>query len=138
MEQDITKAYYKFIKEKSKFKDVLKVFPDTPQSFYDFPTIVLYEMSNSDNTRLMTTNRIEYGDDVTYKVDIYTKNITLDGKEYVAKEVINELKELTSIFFRNLGFRRNSSTRGEYIDLSIKRHVMIFSAGVQSWNNYIR
>lgn len=137
IEQDLLKKYYRFIKAKSIFKEVLTILPDTPQSFYDFPTIIFREQSNSDTTSGKTTNRIEYADYVIYQVDIYTKNVILDGKEYAAKDVISELKILTHNFFRNLGFNRSSSTRGEYLDLNVKRQVMTFIATIQSWNKYI-
>lgn len=137
IEQDLLKDYYRFIKEKSIFREVLTVLPDTPQSFYGFPTIIFRNQTDSDNISGLTTNRVEYTDNVIYQVDIYTKNVVVNGKEYVAKDVINELKYLTYDYFRNIGFRRNSSTRGEYIDLSVERQVMTFSATIQSWNNYI-
>lgn len=137
IEQVLLKDYYRFIKEKSKFKELLIVLPDTPQSFYNFPTIIFREQSNSDFIRSETTNRTEYADNVIYQVDIYTKNVILDRQEYVAKEIIDELKNLTYEFFRKVGFRRMSSTRGEYIDISVKRQIMTFNARIQSWNNYI-
>lgn len=137
IEQDLIKEYNEFIKANSVFKDKLIVLPDTPRSFSTFPTIIFKESNNIDNIQIKTTNSLEYGDDLTYQVEIYTKDVLVDNTMYNSRIVINELKDLTYKFFRNVGFTRTSSTRGEYIDITVKRQVMIFSATLQSWNKYI-
>ena len=137
IEVGLLKEYNSFIKANSVFKDKLIVLPDTPQSFYNFPTIIFKEANNVDNLSLMTLNRMEYGDDLTYQVEIYTKDVILGNTTYHSRVVINELKDLTAKFFRNVGFTRTSSQRGEYIDINVKRHIMIFNATQQSWNGRI-
>lgn len=137
IEQDLIKEYNEFIKTNSVFKDKLIVLPDTPRSFSTFPTIIFKESNNIDNTQIKTTNSLEYGDDLTYQIEIYTKDVLVGNTMYNSRIVINELKDLTYKFFRNVGFTRTSSTRGEYIDITVKRQVMIFSATLQSWNKYI-
>lgn len=137
IEVELLKEYNSFIKTNSVFKDKLLVLPDTPQSFSNFPTIIFKEANNSDSIDLMTLNRMEYGDDLTYQVEIYTKDVILGNTTYHSRVVINELKDLTAKFFRNVGFTRTSSQRGEYIDINVKRHIMIFNATQQSWNNRI-
>ena len=74
---------------------------------------------------------------LTYQVDIYTKNVTIGSTEYNSRVVINEIKELTAKFFRYYGFIRNGSTRGEYNDINVKRQTMLFSASQSSWNKSI-
>ena len=137
IEVGLLKEYNSFIKTNSVFKDKLIVLPDTPQSFSNFPTIIFKEANNVDNLSLMALNRMEYGDDLTYQVEIYTKDVILGNTTYHSRVVINELKDLTAKFFRNVGFTRTSSQRGEYIDINVKRHIMIFNATRQSWNNRI-
>lgn len=137
LEVGLLKEYNSFIKANSVFKDKLLVLPDTPQSFSNFPTIIFKEANNIDNTNLMTLNKMEYGDDLTYQVEIYTKDVIIGNTTYHARVVINELKELTAKFFRNVGFIRTTSQRGEYIDINVKRHIMVFNATQQSWNNRI-
>ena len=137
LEVGLLKEYNSFIKANSVFKDKLLVLPDTPQSFSNFPTIIFKEANNYDSTDLMTLNRMEYGDDLTYQVEIYTKDVVIGNTTYHSRVVINELKELTTKFFRNVGFIRTSSQRGEYIDINVKRHIMIFNATRQSWDNRI-
>lgn len=137
IEVGLLKEYNSFIKANSVFKDKLLVLPDTPQSFSNFPTIIFKEANNYDSTDLMTLNRMEYGDDLTYQVEIYTKDVVIGNTTYHSRVIINELKDLTAKFFRNVGFTRTSSQRGEYIDINVKRHIMIFNATRQSWDNRI-
>lgn len=137
IEVDLLKEYDTFMMKNSVFAKKLQIFPDTPRSLTEFPTIVFKESDNTDSSSLMTTNRLEYGDNLTYQVDIYTKNVYIDGTEYNSRIVINELKDLTTKFFRNCGFQREGNTRGEYTDINVKRQTMLFSAILTSWNKKI-
>lgn len=137
IEVDLLKEYHSFMLKNSMFAEKMEIFPDTPQSFLKYPTIIFKEMDNSDNVSMLTTNRFEYGNQLTYQVDIYTKNVTIGSTEYNSRVVINEIKELTAKFFRYYGFIRNGSTRGEYNDINVKRQTMLFSASQSSWNKSI-
>ena len=137
IEVGLLKEYNSFIKTNSVFKDKLIVLPDTPQSFSNFPTIIFKEANNVDNLSLMALNRMEYGDDLTYQVEIYTKDVILGNTTYHSRVVINELKDLTAKFFKYCGFQREGSTRGEYTDINVKRQTMLFSGSLSSWNKNI-
>lgn len=137
IELDLLKKYNDFMKKNSIFSEQLQVLPDTPQSFSHFPTIIFREKDNKDNMSLKSTDYIEYGDTLTYQVDIYTKNVIIGTTEYNSRVIINELKDLTMKFFRYYGFRRESNVRGEYIDLSVKRQILLFSGSVSNWNGQI-
>lgn len=134
IEVDLLKEYNAFMKKNSVFAEKLQILPDTPQSFSKFPTIIFKEQDNTDNLSLLTLNRLEFGDNLTYQVDIYTKNITINGTEYNSRVIINELKNLTAKFFKYCGFQREGSTRGEYTDINVKRQTMLFSGSLSSWN----
>lgn len=134
IETTLIKEFNTFMKANSIFSDKLLILPDTPQSFSTFPTIIFREMGNVDSSAYKTTNRLEYGEDLTYQVDIYTKNVVLGNTTYNSKIVINEIKELVAKFFRNCGFDRISNNPNDYIDISVKRQTMIFSATINSWN----
>lgn len=134
IEVDLLKEYNAFMKKNSVFAERLQILPDTPQSFSKFPTIIFKEQDNTDNLSLLTLNRLEFGDNLTYQVDIYTKNITINGTEYNSRVIINELKDLTAKFFKYCGFQREGSTRGEYTDINVKRQTMLFSGSLSSWN----
>jgi len=137
IEVDLLKEYNAFMKKNSVFAEKLQILPDTPQSFSKFPTIIFKEQDNTDNLSLLTLNRLESGDNLTYQIDIYTKNVTINGTEYNSRIVINELKDLTAKFFKYCGFQREGSTRGEYTDVSVKRQTMLFSGSLTSWNKKI-
>ena len=137
IEIDLLKEYNAFMKKNSVFAEKLQILPDTPQSFSKFPTIIFKEQDNTDNLSLLTLNRLEFGDNLTYQVDIYTKNITINGTEYNSRVIINELKNLTAKFFKYCGFQREGSTRGEYTDINVKRQTMLFSGSLSSWNKNI-
>lgn len=137
IEVDLLKEYNTFMKKNSVFAEKLQILPDTPQSFSKFPTIIFKEQDNTDNLSLLTLNRLEFGDNLTYQVDIYTKNITINGTEYNSRVIINELKDLTAKFFKYCGFQREGSTRGEYTDINVKRQTMLFSGSLSSWNKNI-
>ena len=137
IEVDLLKEYNAFMKKNSVFAEKLQILPDTPQSFSKFPTIIFKEQDNTDNLSLLTLNRLEFGDNLIYQVDIYTKNITINGTEYNSRVIINELKDLTAKFFKYCGFQREGSTRGEYTDINVKRQIMLFSGSLSSWNKKI-
>jgi hypothetical protein len=137
IEVDLLKEYNAFMKKNSVFAEKLQILPDTPQSFSKFPTIIFKEQDNTDNLSLLTLNRLEFGDNLTYQVDIYTKNITINGTEYNSRVIINELKDLTAKFFKYCDFQREGSTRGEYTDINVKRQTMLFSGSLSSWNKNI-
>lgn len=137
IEIDLLKEYHSFMMKNSIFAEKMQILPDTPQSFYKSLTIIFKEADNSDNLSMLTTNRFEYGNQLTYQIDIYAKNVTIGTTEYNSRIVINEIKDLTTKFFRYYGFIRNGSTRGEYNDINVKRQTMLFSASQSSWNKKI-
>lgn len=137
IENELLKLYYDFIKANSIFADVLQVVPKTPQSFLKFPTIVFIESSNVDYLGGKSLNRQEYMDRITYTIEIYSKDTIIGNTKYMSSVVIKELTRLTNKFFNNIGFNRISSNRGEYIDLTIDRHISIFEGKVNNWNGQI-
>ena len=66
IEVDLLKEYNAFMKKNSVFAEKLQILPDTPQSFSKFPTIIFKEQDNTDNLSLLTLNRLEFGDNLTY------------------------------------------------------------------------
>ena len=137
IENDLLKDFNIFIKKKSIFGSLLNVLPDTPQSFSKFPTIVMKEQNNIDNNIIKSLNLIEYGDNLVYQIDIYTKDIVINSKKYASREVINELRLLIHEFFRNCGFQRTDDSNSEYIDISVKRRTLIFTGTIKNWNKSI-
>lgn len=137
IENDLLKLFYEFIMANSSFASVLQIVPKTPQSFSKFPTIVFKESGNVDYTSGKTLNRQEYIDRLTYTVEIYSKDVIIGNTKYLSNIVIKELNHLIYKFFNNLGFNRITSNRGEYIDLSVDRHISIFEGKINNWNGKI-
>lgn len=135
IEDELFKEYKEFILENSIFKDTLKVFPNTPKSLASFPTIIMRQINESDYIQGKSTDRLEYVSRINYRVSIYTKPTIVDGTKYQPKQIINELRKLTSDFFRNIGLDKDSDRPSDNIDLSISRQEMIFSGRLASWNN---
>lgn len=139
VETELLKKYKEYLLSNSTFKDILKVVPTTPRNYVNFPVIVFRERENTDSIGNLTLDRTEYVDSLLYQVDIYTKDIVLD-KKYNARDVINELRTLTSNFFRELGFIRVSDTSNDTLVAELKRRTMTFEGNISSWNgmlNYI-
>ena len=147
IETDLFLEYKNYILSKTKFQDIVIV-PNAPKSLSKFPTIVMYELNNSDNALGKTTDRLESVSRISYRVSIFVKpviiksTITNNGVQetqsvkYQERQVMDELKELTYDFFNQCGFNRSSSRKVDnHLDLSITRQEMIFTGNLASWNN---
>lgn len=134
IETDLFLEYKQYMLERTKFKDMLIV-PMTPKSIAKFPTIVMAEINNSDNSIGKTTDRIENVSRLSYRVSVFVKPVTIDGVKYQELQIMDEIKELTYNFFNQIGFNRNSSRRTDNLDTSILRQEMIFTGNLASWNN---
>lgn len=137
IETQLLREYKSFITNKSIYGELVKVLPSTPQSFSIYPTIIFSEVNNSEYTIGTTLDRTEGIDNLSYQVDIYTKDIKLGNKIYSARTVINELKDLTFEFFKQTGFVRANALRGEYIDVTVQRYTMLFNGKLNNWNKKI-
>jgi hypothetical protein len=136
IETDLFLEYKQYMLEKSIFKDILLIVPNAPKSLAKFPTIVMSEINNSDNSRGKTTDRIEYVSRLSYRVSIFVKPVTINDTKYQDRQVMDELKKLTYDFFNQAGFNRNSSRKTDnYLDLSVLRQEIIFTGNLASWNN---
>ena len=134
IETQLLREYKDYMIEHTTFKDLVKILPSTPQSFSIFPTIVFSEVNNVDNIFGKTLDRIETVDNLSYQVDIYTKDIIIENTTYSARTVINELKDLTFKFFNDIGFIRINALRGEYIDVTVQRYTALFNGKLNNWN----
>ena len=142
IETQLLREYKDFINAKSVFSSKVEILPSTPQSFSVYPTIIFSEVNNVDYILGKTLDRNETVDNISYQVDIYTKDIKLTStvneqevtNTYAARTVINELKDLTFKFFNDIGFVRVNAIRGEYIDVTVQRYTILFSGKLNNWN----
>lgn len=135
IEDELFKEYKAFMLANCNLLGDKSIFPNTPAQLIQFPTIIMREINNSDYMQGKSFDRTESVSTINYRVSIYTKPITKDGVKYQPKQVINELRALTSKFFNNVGLNKDSDSPVDNIDLSISRQEMLFSGKVASWNN---
>lgn len=135
IENKLFQLYKEYIKTNSQFSP--EVFNDTPQELSKFPTVIFTENNNKDSRFGKTTNKIEYTDDLQYKIEIYTKNTTIGNKLYARKTITNELKYLTFEFLSKCNITRTDCRKAEYLDLSVDRTVILGECNINSWNGKI-
>ena len=107
----------------------------TPQSFSRFPTIIFKESVNINDS--ITTNKQEFIDQISYTIDIYTKDMTIDGKKYASEDIMRDLQYLTFEFMKNMKMDRVSCEDAEYLDYTIDRKFMIFNCLLKNWDKKI-
>ena len=135
VETTIFKKYKQYMIDKSSFKP--NVFNKAPQSLSKFPTIVFKESNNTEDINYTTLDRSESVNAITDVINIYTKDMTLNGKRYASKEIMNELKYLTFDFFNAWGFTRTQAKDADYLNYEVDRYVIIETASVNNWNKKI-
>lgn len=135
IETPVFKKYKQFLTDKSKFNP--KVFNKTPKSLSVFPTIVLKEINNTENTDYTSLNRMEFVNSLTETIEIYTKDMIIDGKKYPSKEIMNELKYLTFEFFQAWGFVRTQCSEADYLNYEVDRYIIIETCNLNNWNRKI-
>lgn len=135
VETMIFKFYKQYLKDKSKFSP--NVFNRTPKNLSVFPTIVLRETNNTEDSNYTTLDRKEFVNEITSSIDIYTKDIIIDGVKYPSKEVMNELKYLTFDFFQAWGFTRTQCSEADYLNYEVDRLVIMETCSLNSWNRKI-
>jgi len=135
IETPIFKKFKEYLKDNSKFSP--NVFNSTPKNLAVFPTITFKESNNADNTRGITLDRTETVYNITDTIEIYTKDMVINGVEYSKKEITNELKYLIFDFFQTWGFTRTQASQGEYLNYEVDRYIIIETCSLNSWNRKI-
>lgn len=135
VESMVFKFYKQYLKDKSKFNP--NVFNRTPKNLSVFPTIVLKETNNTEDSNYTTLNRKEFVNEITDTIEIYTKDLIIDGVKYPSKEVMNELKYLTFDFFQAWGFTRTQCSEADYLNYEVDRLVIVETCNLNSWNRKI-
>ena len=135
IETTIFKKYKQYLKDNSKFAPNL--FNKAPKNLSVFPTIVLKETNNIEDSNYTSLDRKEFVNEITSNIDIYTKDMIIDGVKYPSKEIMNELKYLTFDFFQAWGFTRTQCSEADYLNLEIDRLVIIETCKLNNWNRKI-
>ena len=135
IETTIFKKYKQYLKDNSKFAP--NVFNKAPKNLSVFPTIVLKEINNTEDSNYTSLDRKEFVNEITSTIDIYTKDMIIDGVKYPSKEIMNELKYLTFDFFQAWGFTRTQCSEADYLNLEVDRLVIIETCKLNNWNRKI-
>lgn len=135
VETPIFKKYKQFMKDKSQFSP--QVFNKNPKSLSVFPTIVLKEINNTEDSNYTSLDRQEFVNAITDEINIYTKDMVIDEKKYSSKEIMNELKYLTFEFFRIWGFTRTQCSEADYVNLDVDRFIIVETCNLNNWNRKI-
>lgn len=132
IETPIFKYFKKYMQDKSQFSP--NIFNATPKNLAVFPTITFRETNNTNNLRGTTLDRTETVNNITDTIEIYTKDMVIDGVNYSKKEITNELKYLIFDFFQAWGFTRTQCTQADYLNLEVDRFVIVETCSLNSWN----
>lgn len=132
IETPIFKYFKKYMQDKSQFSP--NVFNATPKNLAVFPTITFRETNNTNNLRGTTLDRTETVNNITDTIEIYTKDMVIDGVNYSKKEITNELKYLIFDFFQTWGFTRTQCTQADYLNLEVDRFIIVETCSLNSWN----
>lgn len=132
IETPIFKKFKQYMIDKSKFAP--NVFNAVPKNLAVFPTITMIEKSNIQNIRATTLDRSQTAYDVTFTIEIYTKDMVFDGVKVPSKEIMNELKYLIFDFFEAWGFIRTQCSDADYLNYEVNRFVIVETGSVNNWN----
>lgn len=135
IETPIFKKFKQYLIDKSQFSP--NVFNATPKNLAVFPTITFKESNNTQDLRATTLDRTETVNNIVDTIEIYTKDMVIDGVTYTKKQITNELKYLIFDFFQYWGFTRTQATEGEYLNLEVDRYIIIETCSLNSWNRKI-
>lgn len=135
IETQIFKKLKQYLVENSKFKPY--IFNATPKNLTVFPTITFKESNNIQNVSATTLNRLETVNQITDTIEIYTKDMVIDGVKYSSKEITNELKYLVFDFFQAWGFTRTQCTEAEYLNYEVDRYIILETCSLNNWNRKI-
>lgn len=117
----------KFLQEESAYNPLVSKMPQKQSD--KFPLVVITE---EDNSYFSGTTRFEETrSKVDYEINIYTRDVAIDGKKISKLEVAKELKELVdNVMNCNLKMRRRSCRPTPNLDKDIYRITMRYSATV--------
>ena len=128
--------YYDYIKSHASFN--VEVIKKSMPKEITFPTILMREALNINQTKGTATNRVESVDLLTYQVDIVTKDLIDENGLHPSLELQKELKYLTFNFFFERGYERTSTEYWENTNIVYDRLTCLFQGNLQSWNKHIR
>lgn len=135
IEKTIFKKYKQYLIDNSGFSP--NVFNSTPKNLAVFPTVIFKETNNVQDIGSTTLDRTETVNNITDTIEIYAKDMVVGETAVSKKEIINELKYLTYIFFQAWGFTRTQSSDADYLNYEVDRHIIVETCSLNNWNRKI-
>lgn len=138
IEDYIFTNFEKYMLEHSKYipsDNERHIYNKAPKTLVRFPTILLKENGNTELSR--TLDRTQFLDQMTYIIEIYTKDMVINGERVASKVVMSELKYLVFDFFRERGFERVGCNEAETSDYQVDRLVITERCTQNNWNRII-
>ena len=130
----IFKKYKEYLEEKSSYS--VKVFKSRNKSSTYFP-IVTFEIS--DNTDAQRTQKnVDRYENYYFTINFYARDTIIDRENVAGQVIIDELIDLTEIFFMCLNMRKTLSRPTENLDTDVLRHTMQYECGISNRGNILR
>lgn len=132
---DVIFAKYKdYILENSKYNPTITKY-NTKTSIH-FPTISFIQSDNTDESK--TQYNVDVLENYYFTIDIYAKDEIIDGSRVASQEIIDELKNLTLVFFEKLNMRKTANRPTPNIDTDILRHTIQYQCQISNRGNINR
>lgn len=132
---DVIFDYYKkYITENSKYEP--RITKDNSKSSTYFPIIAFFQDDNTDEIR--TQKSIEKIENYYFTIDIYAKNKNVDGKLIASQVIVDELKDLTLVFFEKLNMKKTQNRPVPNIDSEILRRTIKYQCQIDNRGNINR
>lgn len=138
METLLYRRFKDYLNETSKYP--LLIFNKAPKQFADkFPIVIFEEINNRDQIQYRTLNDRgrQWVSRLTYKVEIYTTDLTVDGEKIASKVIMAYLKRIIFEFFEYYGFDRTDCSKGETSNYQIDRVIILEQINECNWNRII-
>lgn len=138
IEDYIFTNFEKYMLEHSKYIPNDKkrhIYNKAPKELAQFPTIVIKENNNIELSS--TLDRSQFIDQIPFIIEIYTKDMVINGTRVASKVVMSELKYLVFDFFRQRDFERTGCNEAETSDYQIDRLIITVRCTQKSWNRSI-
>lgn len=121
---DVFNGLEKYLQEKSVYNPNL--YEDV--FFTEYPSVVLRETNNIDGSEINRKLGLEEQAILTYEIDIFTKDIGVDGKKVNRQTIARELQSIVDQYLgKGLGMKRTYCSPTPNIDKSVHRVLMRYT-----------
>lgn len=132
----IFQNYKKFVEENNKYGTRVVKYNTNTSAYFPIVSCVLTN-NPEDNTK--TQKNGDKRERYYFTINIYAKNKTQGKTTISSQEIVDEIKNLTYLFFEgHLGMYRSSSRPTYNLDTSILRHTIMYECTINNRLNITR